>query len=158
MDGFISYAHDDYRQFRELQSHLKAIERELGVCFWADHRIRAGYDWTVAIEKAVESASIFLLLLTPKYIESDFIYEKELPAIQLRRSKGALVVPIVLKRCAWQMIAGVLQAVPMIDGHVKPINDWRPHDHGFNCTRDEIGTAIKGYFGLTTKPIFGSLP
>src|SRR5262249_38690205 len=99
-----------------------------------------------------------VLLTSPDFIASDYIYNKEIPAIQIRRKAGALIFPVILKRCAWQMIAGVLQAVPTVDGRVRPIHDWRRHNDGFDHARDQISTAIKRHFALPTKPVFGSAP
>ncbi len=107
MNGFISYSHEDYRFFSELRTHLRAVERECSLHFWADNRIKAGYDWTVEIANAVNAADVCLLLVSPQFIASDYIYDKEIPAIQTRRSTGALVVPVVLRECSWEMLAGV---------------------------------------------------
>jgi hypothetical protein len=158
MNGFISYAHEDYRVFSEFKIHLKAVERECGVRFWADERIAAGYDWTAEIAKAIAAADVCLLLVSAEFIASDYIYDTEIPAVQRRRGDGALVIPVVLRECSWGMLAGVLQAVPTADGHVKPIHNWRPHNDGFNRARSEIAKAIQVRFGATTPPLFGSMP
>ena len=158
MKGFISYAHEDHRLFGELRTHLKATERECGIQFWADYRITAGYDWTAAIADAIAAADVCLMLVSAQYIGSDYIYEKEIPAIQARRANGALVVPVVLRHCSWAMLAGVLQAVPTIDGRVRPIMNWSRHNDGFDRARDQITTAIGTRFGIKTKPKFGSMP
>jgi len=158
MNGFISYAHDDHRLFDELRTHLRATEREFDLKFWADRRIAAGYVWSDEIAKAIDVANVVLLLVSPKFIESDFIYDHEIPRIQARRRAGALVVPVILQRCSWQMLAGALQAVPSEKGRVKPIEEWRPLRHGLDCAREQVSTAIKDYFGLSPQPIFGSAP
>lgn len=155
MNGFISYSHEDHRLFGEFAKHLKAIHIECGVDFWADNRIIAGYDWTATIADRIKSADVCLLLVSPDFIASDYIYGKEIPAIKARRAAGALVIPVVLKRCAWQMLAGVLQAVPTIDGRVRPILNWVRHSDGFDHARDQIATAVKSHFSLSPPPVFG---
>jgi CheY-like chemotaxis protein len=57
--------------------------------------------------------------VSPGFIASDYIYDHEIPAIKARHLKGALVLPVVLKRCMWQFIANALQALPMHKGHIK---------------------------------------
>lgn len=158
MNGFISYSHQDYLVFNEFKIHLKAVERECGLHFWADERIAAGYDWTAEIANAIAAAEVCLLLVSAEFIASDYIYAKEIPAIERRRIDGALVIPVVLRKCSWEMLAGVLQAVPTVYGKVKPIQDWRPHNDGFNQARSQIVKAIQIRFGTTTPPLFGSIP
>jgi hypothetical protein len=155
MNGFISYAHEDYGSFSEFKIHLRAIEREFGFQFWADHRIAAGYDWTTEIDTALTKADVCVMLVSPQFIASDYIYDKEIPAIKRRRSTGALVVPVILRECSWPMLAGVLQAVPTSVGRVRPVEKWRPHNDGFNRARDQLAIAIKTHFGLGAQPVFG---
>ena len=158
MKGFVSYSHEDYRLFGELKTHLRSIEREFGIQFWADHRIAAGYDWTAEIANALATADVCLMLVSAQFIASDYIYEKEIPALQTRRANGALVIPIILRECSWQMLAGVLQAVPTVDGRVRPITKWSPQNDGFNRAREEITSAITSRFGVKPQPKFGSMP
>ena len=158
MKGFISYSHEDHRLFGELMTHLKATERECGIQFWADHRIAAGYDWTTAIADAIAAADVCLMLVSAQFIASDYIYEKEIPAIQARRGNGALVVPVVLRQCSWAMLAGVLQAAPTVNGRVRPIMNWPSRNDGFDHARNQITTAIQARFGIAQQPTFGSVP
>jgi hypothetical protein len=158
MNGFISYSHDDHDLFDKFRTHLKAIDREFDVKFWADREIAPGYVWTDEIAKAIDVANVTLLLVSPKFIESDFIYEQEIPKIQARQRAGALVVPVILRRCSWQMVSGILQAVPSENGRIKPIAEWRPVSNGLDCAREQITIAIEKYFGLTRKSLFRGVP
>lgn len=158
MHGFISYSHEDKRLFDEFRKHLKAIERECKIEFWADDRIATGYDWTASIADAIARADVCILLTSAEFIASDYIYNKEIPAIQARRKAGALIVPVILRRCAWQMIVGVLQAVPTIDGRVKPIENWKRRNDAFDHAREQISVAIKNRFALSSSAVFGSTP
>ena len=82
MKGFISYCHEDYRMFRDFRVHLKAIERAFKLDLWADSRIEAGYYWNDEIRDAIRSSDLFVLLTSPGFIASDYIYDKEIPAIR----------------------------------------------------------------------------
>ncbi|HEV2545833.1 MAG TPA: toll/interleukin-1 receptor domain-containing protein [Stellaceae bacterium] len=156
IQGFISYCHDDHRSFVKFQTHLAGIERAYGVKFWADTRISAGYYWSTEIEIAIEAADVFLLLLSPGFIASDYIFFREIPAIASRhRTTGALIVPVILERCSWQFVAGALQAVPTEEGRLTPILDWAPQRNGFNRAREQIGAAIERHFGLERKSTLG---
>jgi hypothetical protein len=159
MQGFISYCHDDHRMFCEFRTHMMSLERAYGIDLWADSRVVPGYDWTASIEEAIGAADVFFLLTSADFIASDYIYKEEIPAIKSRRrNSGALVVPVILKRCAWQIIADVLQAVPTESGDVKPIADWRRHSDGFDHARIQIAAAIEGHFGRSARPVRWNAP
>jgi hypothetical protein len=94
------------------------------------------------------------LLVSPAFIGSDYIYDKEIPAIQERkRSAGALVLPVVLERCSWQLVCGELQAVPTDRARLKPIADWRPQANGFHHASHQIANTIQSYCGSLPKTI-----
>lgn len=147
MNGFISYAHDDYGVFGRFKTHLRGVERAFDVRFWSDDRMNAGYHWDAAIRREIDAADVFVLLVSPAFIGSDYIYDKEIPAIR-KKSVSALVLPVVLKRCFWPLVCGELQAAPTDRGHLKPIADWRPQANGFDRARQQIADAIQTYYGL----------
>ena len=154
MNGLISYSHDDFEVFGDFRTHLAAVERAFDVRFWSDQRISAGYHWDPAIRREIDAAEVFVLMVSPGFIGSHYIYYEEIPAIQERkRSAGALVIPVVLKRCFWSMVCGGLQAVPTDHGRLKPITDWRPQANGFDRARQQIADAIQNYFGVSPKTI-----
>lgn len=159
MKGFISYAHDDHSLFGEFRTHLRAIERAFDIEFWADSGILAGYHWDATIQQAIDVAEVFVLLVSNAFIASPYIYEQEIPAIRTRRqTSGALVLPVVVDACFWQMIAGVLQAIPSEHGRVKPLLEWRPRTRGCAQARDQIIATIQRHFGLTPKTVAWSVP
>jgi hypothetical protein len=154
MNGFISYSHDDYRVFGTFKIHLKDVERAFGVRFWSDDRINAGYHWDPAILREIEAADICVLLVSPAFIASDYIYDREIPAIrQRKRSAGTLVVPVILQRCSWQFVSGALQAVPTDEGRLKPVADWRPQANGFDRACQQIAQTLQSYYRLSPDTI-----
>jgi internalin A len=147
--GFISYAHDDYTMFQAFRRHLRATERRFGIRFWADPAINAGYHWDAVIQQKIDEAGLFILLVSAAFIGSDYIWDNELPAIKKRCAtvKG-LVLPVVLRRSAWQMLHGVLQAVPTERGAIKPIEEWHRRNDGYDRAREQIDGAISNYYGV----------
>jgi hypothetical protein len=149
MNGFISYAHDDYKIFNEFRPHLRALERAFDVHLWSDQRINAGYHWNNVIIDQIERAELFVLLVSPAFIASDYIYENELPAIRARKkSPTTLVLPVVLLRCSWQCLCGALQALPTDGGRLRPISDWRPRRNGYDEARAQITNSFQQYYGV----------
>jgi TIR domain len=141
--------------FEDFERYLKQLKRAFDINIWTDHKIHAGAEWEKEIGAAIDAANLFLLLVSPDFIGSDYVYEREIPAIRgRRRTGGVLVLPVILKRCTWQMIAAALQAVPTGRNHaVRPISDWKPYDNGYHRATEEIITAISRYFGLTPKAV-----
>ena len=153
--GFISYAHDDHRAFREMCTHLAALEHSFNIDFWRDKRIHPGNYWTRKIEDAIEEASVHLLLFTPGFIASDYIVHHELPAINAKYRRGDLVLPVILQRCMWQPFVGALQAAPISpQGRLQPVVEWKPREHGFDAAREQMAAAIEAYFGAPPGPKF----
>lgn len=147
--GFISYAHDDHAMFAAFRRHLRATETQLGITFWADTGIKAGYRWDQEIADHIAEAHVFLLLVSADSLCSDYIFTREKPAIEQRcDAVHGLILPVVLRRCAWGMAAGALQAVPTANGRLRPIADWHPHNNGHDRARQQIEQAIAGHYGV----------
>jgi hypothetical protein len=159
MMGFISYAHDDHAAFDEIRTHLRAIERAFNFQFWADRRIKPGNYWSTVIADAIEAAQVHILLFSPAFIGSDYIFDHELPAINAKCAKGDLVLPVVIDRCAWSWLVGVLQATPTDHtGKLLPIYEWQPRKHGFDAARKQIWDSIAAQFGAPKTPFPWSKP
>ena len=97
----------------------------------------------------IDNAHMFILLISPDFIASDFIMEKELPAMRARRQKvGALLLPVVLSRCLWRHVCGAVQAVPRDDKVLRPIEEWESPRKGFVAAQAEIVAEMKKHFKL----------
>ena len=132
---------------------LAAIERAYEFSFWSDKRIPAGYQWKKEILKHIRSADVILALVSPDFIKSDYICDKELPAIKDRRKAkaGVLVIAVVLKPCQWDLISSSRQVVPTQNRAVTPIDTWRPKSSGHDRARAEIYDAIGAFYGIKPK-------
>ena len=99
----VSYSRRDIDFFEELAAHLAVLQRKGKIELWHEGRIRAGDAWDEAIKRQVEQAEIFILLVSPEFLSSDFVWEQELPEIVKRHEKGeAIVLPVIVRPCAWQ--------------------------------------------------------
>ncbi len=152
--GFISYAHSDHAAYEDLRLHLKPIEKAYDIEFWADRRIRPGDYWSSKIQQAIADASIHVLLVTPHFFASDYIFDHELPAINAKYAAGDLVLPIIVKRCCWAQWLGPLQAAPMNrQGRLQPVSEWRPKENGYDTAREQITPAIEALAGIRPKAL-----
>jgi len=101
---FLSYSHHDEEEKRQLVAHLNVLRHD-GVDLWLDDHLAGGDDWEREVMERVEGASIAVLLVSENYLNSQFILESELPALQRRRDGGRLTIfPIIAKPCAWRQV------------------------------------------------------
>lgn len=103
---FISYNHSDEQEKNQLLAHLSALQRNDLIDLWHDHRIPAGADWKEEIKKAMTRASVAILLISANFLNSDFIFEEEIPTFLKRRKSAEKlhIYPIIAKPCHWQAI------------------------------------------------------
>ena len=69
---FISYAHADEAHRKTLAKHLSALEDEGLIAVWHDRKITGGREWAGAIDDALRSADIVLLLISADFLDSDY--------------------------------------------------------------------------------------
>jgi hypothetical protein len=99
---FISYSHKDKEWLERLQVNLKPFLRESSVLAWDDTNIKAGSDWRDAINQALASANIAILLVSSDFLASDFIYNEELPfLLQAAKEKNVTIIPVAVRPSAW---------------------------------------------------------
>jgi hypothetical protein len=75
---FVSYAHKDREWYLKLMQQLAQLRRKYGEdAFWSDPNIPPGSNWNAEIARALESAPIVVLLVSPAFIASEFIQRNE---------------------------------------------------------------------------------
>jgi TIR domain len=75
---FISYARSDRAWLAAVKTQLAAL-LEQSIEVWDDSEIPPGSDFERAIQRAIGASRASLLLVTPKFLDSSFIQERELP-------------------------------------------------------------------------------
>ena len=138
---FISYAHKDREFVDRLNVHLAPLKRE-EIDQWDDSMILPGTTWNKKIERRLKEANIILLMISPDFINSEFIYESELPiALQRHREGAATVIPVILRPSLWdkEEFAGI-QALPQ---GAHPISLWPNEDEAFVDVAKGLRQVVK---------------
>jgi hypothetical protein len=104
---FISYSHKDGAAFEQLITMLAPVRRKLNV--WHDQMIEPGARWRDEIKKALASAKAAVLLVSPDFLNSDFVLRNELPPLlHAAETDGCRILWIKLKDC-------LVSATPIAD-------------------------------------------
>lgn len=98
---FISYSHKDKSWLEKVQTNLKVLTfNDYEFDLWDDSKLAGGDKWKDEISKALETASIAILLVSTDFLASDFIRQIELPKIlQNAQNNGTKVLPLILGHC-----------------------------------------------------------
>ena len=112
---FVSYSHQDRAWLEKLRTHLAVLERKKLIHVWSDTRIAVGADWQEEVDEAMREAKVAVLLITPGFLASDYIWDKEVPILWAHKEQGMEILPLIMKPCAWRLeeqLAG-LEARPV---------------------------------------------
>ena len=99
---FISASHKD----REWREQLKRTfnEEKAPIECWDDSRIFTGADWPAETARAIQRATVALVLLSPDYINSKTARSELNQLLAASRSGFPRLFPIIVRPCAWQDI------------------------------------------------------
>jgi hypothetical protein len=141
LEVFISYSHADEELKDELYIHLANLTRQGKIKPWQDRAIEAGTEWDAEIKARLESARIILLLITPRFIASEYCFDQEMRRAMERHTEGtARVIPIIMKPSDWKDTPfSKLNALPK-DG--KPITKWDNQDEALLNVVQGIRQAV----------------
>jgi TIR domain-containing protein len=149
---FYSYAHQDERLRKRLETHLSALRQQKVITEWHDRKIVAGMDWKQSIDTHLATAAVILLLVSPDFLASDYCYGIEMQRALARHAEGdACVIPVILRPVDWQGTPFAhLQCAPTL---AKPVTMWSNRDEAFRDVAMAIRTAIERLY-----PRHSSLP
>lgn len=150
---FVSYSHQDEIFLNELEKHLATLKREKLIATWHDRKIVPGQEWEKEIEGALQDSDIYIFLISPDFIASEYCNEKEVSvALERHDNKDALVIPLVVRPADWLTTPlGKIQALPK---DANPISLWGDRDQAWLAVVNGIRSAI-GDLNLRRERVFG---
>jgi internalin A len=86
---FVSYSHLDAQWLDKLREFLHPDIRNGRIDYRDDHNLAPGEKWYEELAGYIAHARVAVLLVSPNFLASDFIREKELPLILGGRGAGA---------------------------------------------------------------------
>lgn len=142
---FISYSSQDRLFVEELRSHLCVLERNNLISSWHDRPIAAGAEWDHKIRRELQDADVILLLLSPDFLNSDYIWDIELDfALRKHEQRSAIVVPILLRSCLWEDTPlSRLQMANRVPVKGGPIDLAPNRDQTWRAVVERVKTAIR---------------
>lgn len=95
---YISYAQKDAELEEELEVHLTSLKRQNIINPWHSRQIGLGREKDKELDSHIDTAQLILLLVSPRFMASNYAYEQEMKRAMQRHDSGqAHVVPILLR-------------------------------------------------------------
>lgn len=107
---FISYSHYDDNWRERVEENIKVLSNysALDIETWSDKKIQSGKEWKKEIERALNESIAAVLLISTKFLASDFIRENELPPLLSNaEKKGTLILPLIISPCRFTKIESI---------------------------------------------------
>lgn len=141
MKAFLSYSHRDERSLDRLRVHLAQLKREGSLSEWYDREIPAGGTIDQEIDHHLSECELFIALVSPDFIASDYCHDVEMATALQRHEDGTLhFVPVILSQCDWRSTPmGKLKALPR-DG--QPIGEWHNQESAYFDVAQELRALV----------------
>jgi len=144
--AFISYAEKDEDRKEKLRRHLRVLEGNKWLEMWWFRRIDAGGEWRKEIDEHVESADVFLLVITDHFVDSQYCWEKEMArALERRQNREAAVIPILFANYLWEDIQPLEGLTWIPDTHSpgkKAVESWPNENDALRNVAERVKKVV----------------
>jgi len=142
----ICYSHLDEGYIDEFRKHITPLKDNGLIKDWYDRKIIGGQDFQNEIDNNLENADIICLFMSANFLSSDACKKEIKNALELKKKKGIVVLPVILSPCGWLDVKEIssLLALPTDGGPVSGFADstdaW---NKVYNGLKDVIEKEIK---------------
>jgi TIR domain len=138
---FISYSHVDSELVDRLRTHLTILERQNAVKVYDNKVLSAGQEWELALRVKLQQSDIVLCLISADYLASDFVFQEISFAMELNVSRGARIIPVILRPCDWT--SSPLARFQALPTNARPVTQWQDQDEAFQDIVRELRKVIQ---------------
>ncbi len=110
---FISYSHAD----AEWNERIVGVLRSHGIEVWDDSKLRRGDSWVERTRMAIDNAQVVVLLISPRYFDSETIQGREIPYLLAQKTR---LFPVLVDYCAWEKVDW-LSRIHMFSADKRPL-------------------------------------
>jgi hypothetical protein len=151
---FVSYSTWDKPMLEMLDKHLKPVVQAYDgqVVIWSDQSILPGQFLKDEIRANLDSADLYLMLVSPDSLAADYIAQIEIPlAIERTLKNLATIIPIIVRPCLWEYSA--LAQFSPLPKTSKSVSEFTNKDEAFNEISKNIVLFLKKKIGAPEQKI-----
>ena len=152
MKVFISYSHRDENALNDLHTHLAMLRRESLIDQWYDRKILPGDRIDREIEENLESCNLFLALVSPDFLNSNYCYETEMQrAIEKHEQGDMRVIPLIIEPCDWK--SSPLSQFKSLPKDGKPVSEWNNPNSAYLDIVTELRRIVRDEQFITNEQV-----
>jgi len=155
---YLSYSRKDRALVEQFRKHVASVRLPLHLYYDLD--IAPGEEWDAQLRANLAASRAVLFFLSPDAMNSQYMWEVEVPTALSMAAEGRIaVLPVLLRDCAWQQTP--LARFRMLPRDLRPIADARQRGAAWQGLVAELQAAVE----LPVEPVAaeaapeaGSLP
>jgi hypothetical protein len=118
-----------------IRTHLSGAVRNRVIDPWDDSKIRPGSNWKNEIKRALASAKVAVILVSPNFLGPEFIAQHEFPPLmEAAQKEGLTICWILVSSCMYEDCG--IQHYQAAHGIAKPLDQLKP------ANRNSVPTQI----------------
>lgn len=139
---FISYAHKNEAFKDEFREMVAPLEKSGKWKVWDDRWLLPGDNWNKEILRHLEEAHVAVLLLTPAFFASDYIYDEEMRrAVERHRRGEMLLIGVMVSDCMFEETP--LRDIQIVPRDALPVERHPNRSQVWKAVADKIKETIE---------------
>lgn len=138
---FCSYAHEDKNHREQLERYLGALKHQGYIEVWCDREIGPGMLWDQEIHEHLDTADLFLPLVSAYFLASQYCWGVEMQrALERLNREEVAIVPILVRPVVVQ--GTPISHLQMLPTGGKPISRWSNREEAYTDVATGIGKVV----------------